>query len=72
MLTRIIRMLETLLRLLQPASPACHIPPPLSPPAHVTSEPDVRPGLVPERALWRAMYGIDTKPCSNCGMWGMT
>ncbi|MFE9824416.1 hypothetical protein ACFYSH_20165 [Streptomyces sp. NPDC005791] len=64
-----IRILETLLRLLRPAPPAPRVPPT---PVCETPEPVTRPGPAPERGLWLAMYGIDTKPCSNCGMWGMT
>ncbi|MEV0023739.1 hypothetical protein AB0H45_16205 [Streptomyces atroolivaceus] len=59
-------MLETLLRHLQPAPPAYLIPPP----AYVTSEPDVRLDPAPERGLWLAMYGIDTRPCPTCGARG--
>ncbi|MGW4232646.1 hypothetical protein ACWEF9_25730 [Streptomyces sp. NPDC004980] len=54
----IIRILKTLLRLLQPAPPTYQVPPS---PARVTSEP------VLERGLWLAMYGIDIRPCPTCG-----
>ncbi|WP_322985115.1 hypothetical protein [Streptomyces sp. S584] len=61
----IIRILEALLRLLQPPPPAYRIP---APPAYVNPEPDTRPGPAPERALWLAMYGVDLRHCSNRGL----
>ncbi|TXS09068.1 hypothetical protein EAO68_34020 [Streptomyces sp. wa22] len=57
-----IRILETLLCLLQPVPP---VPPDLRvppPPGPVSSE------SLPERPLWLAMYGIDIRHCPRCGM----
>ncbi|MEU1483662.1 hypothetical protein [Streptomyces sp. NPDC005752] len=57
-----IRILETLLRLLQPIPPVTaefRVPPP---PEREPSE------SLRERPLWLAMYGIDVRPCPGCGL----
>ncbi|MCY1651647.1 hypothetical protein OVA20_22290 [Streptomyces sp. SL294] len=57
-----IRILEALLRRLQPVPPVpadFRVPPP---PAPVPSE------SLRERPLWLAMYGIDIRPCPGCGL----
>ncbi|MFF4246898.1 hypothetical protein ACFYY2_20890 [Streptomyces sp. NPDC001822] len=62
MLHRTIRILETLLRLLQPVPsvPADYRLPP--PPGREPS------GPARERPLWLAMYGVDVRRCPGCGV----
>ena len=57
-----IRILETLLRRLQPVPsvPAeVRVPPP---PDGEASD------SLPERPLWLAMYGVDVRHCPRCGL----